>query len=349
MRIPIALILVLCCLSHNDNIYNEKIEYLKTLDMIRLKEIADQIAKTLSQKKLDTEFHHEFPTPQVMEKDEIIKFIIKGLQLLNSSTIPATNNKIFLAETIPIGGGIHDHLHAYDRDKLIAVTLALEKYHKQVVHEEKILGGMHDYVWRIPDDELRSYIIREVNEHPEIADFDTIEEMAKEFERKKEDEFTLDQEVRDYLPTLERNMLEKLATKLEKYHRKQSGTEKFIGGLHDYITYLPNDEIHNYIVREIKCHAELNKVEELKKILEANQGSKLLFLDYSEKKVDSLPKAIEGATRERLELALHKLNEKLGNKYKFLLNSLHPFSNEDLRSFIKKIVNDNMISNVDDI
>jgi len=273
------------------------------------------------------------------------------IQCRDKSDIKYTSPKLFLNEVekdkkkepLPIGGGIHDHLYSFDREKLIAVTLAVEKYHRKILKEENFIGGIHDYVWRIPDDELRSYIIREVNEHPEINDITVIEEMAKEYEKPKEDEFELGPGVHDYLNTQERDNLIQMALKMERYHRKQVGTERFLGGLHDYVFYLPNQEIHNYVVREIKCHPELNKVEELQKLIkEDTKEKKMVFLEeVAVDKVDSLAKAINGANREKLELTLAELNKQLQNKYKFLLDFLHPFTNEDIRMFIRKIVEEN--------
>jgi hypothetical protein len=260
----------------------------------------------------------------------IILIILVVLPTLNQ-------NPTFLSNPIPIGGGLHDHIAKFNRPKLEAVALALEKYHRKDLPEKKI-GGMHDYIWRIHDEELRSYIIREAKEHPEVDDITIIDEMAKEFS-KKEDEIILHSGIHDLLSVLDRDPLNKLAFKMERYHRKQTGTEKYMGGLHDYITYMPNEEIKNYIIREIKCHPELNSVEALRAFVDENKiPEQSLFLDIS--KVSSLEKAISDANREKLEIILVKLNQQLNGKYKYLTSNLHPFSNGDLRKFIHKIIED---------
>ena len=389
-------------------------------DLDQLKEIAQRLERLAL---LKTNKDIRFSTPILNTREEIIANINESLRLLEGP--------------IPIGGGIHDHLYAYDRDKLISITFALEKYHRKVLKEEDLEGGLHDYFWRIPDDELRAYIIREVKEHPEIDDITKIEELAKEFEKKPED-FEISEGVKNYLIRANRENIINLALKLERYHRKKTGTEKFLGGLHDYIFYITDDDIRNYIYREIKENKEINDVNQLEKLLAgendknvntpsipqepvseptrrpqepvrsdeepirthdepsgstehipivpsrpiepshitpsspsehnppvpsrpveptSNTPSRPVDPSHDEHKkpeeeinihlkelMERLHKVNE---RKDLEYLIGRVNEKVNNKYVYLLQDLHTYTNEDLRNFILTIIKENPRINFD--
>jgi hypothetical protein len=256
----------------------------------------------------------------------------------------------FLEQRLTMGGGIHDYLIKFDRAKLESVSLALEKYHRKAQSVDTPIGGLHDYIWVIGDEDLRAYIFREVNEHPELNNIVVINDLAKEFENGNNDGFEVDTSIKQFLSGLDRDKLAKLALTMERYHRVQIGKEKLIGGLHDYIGNMSKEDLHKYIMNEIKCHKELNKEVAFKALLQEDENNAKpspVFLEIS--KVDSLENAIKAATREKLELVLIKLNDQLKRKYKYLVANLGPFTNDELRKFIYKIIEDNNDINLDDL
>jgi hypothetical protein len=176
---------------------------------------------------------------------------------------------------IYIGGGILDYLVDMDRSTLIRVALALDNYHRKVTGSPK-LGGLHDYIRTLDDHEIRTIIIRYVNIHPEVNDIHIIQEMVGEditiHRRHHDDDYDAEsfletdttpikKEVSDYIMSLSREDLIKHAYAVEKFHKKKFGIEHSIGGIHDFIWKLDDDEIRTYIFGMIEEHYELNKID----------------------------------------------------------------------------------------
>jgi hypothetical protein len=326
----------------DDTLFHKK-DDLASLDILELRALADRLAKQ-SEGKME-KYKKQYPMPIFMEKDDIIEYIENGKKVLADTQ---AKSLLFLDPIhIHIKGGVVERLQALDRKKLEAISLAVDQYHRKEDKDMLIGGGIHDYLWRASDDEIRAYIAKELKEHPELDDIAIIESMAKEYE-KKDHGIEITQGVRIYLASLDKDHLAKLALGLEKYHRKQTGQDGLIGGLHDYITNLSEDDLRDSIVSEIKCHTEMNQVEQLKAVV-GMKGRVLYddkeFLEYP--KIDSLEKAMVGANRERLELILSKLNNGVGNKIP--IKSLSKLSEGDLKASILKLLKENKHINLEEI
>lgn len=166
---------------------------------------------------------------------------------------------------------IVDYIMNLERTKLIQISYAMEIYHRG--DQGRILGGLHDYVFRISDDQIRNYIFKELYEHPEICEKSKVValviksgqqiEQATKYDR----DFVMGDGVHDYLRTFDRPNLAKLAIALENYHMKQKDEFRF-GGLHDYIDHISEEDLRDYITKEINEHLEINNTQALKKLIE---------------------------------------------------------------------------------
>lgn len=186
---------------------------------------------------------------------------------------------------IYIGGGIGDYLIGMKRDKLIKIALALEIYSKKKEGREREKGGIHDYIRNLSDHDIRNYILPIVNKYPEINDIHRLQELVGEklvgrdsygeetgynMEEGIADYLEYDKDlsegVEEYLYSLNREELIKHAYACEKFHKEKLGIAHFLGGIHDYIFRLSDDEIRHYIINEVKEHYELNKLNIIKNI-----------------------------------------------------------------------------------
>jgi len=69
-----------------------------------------------------------------------------------------------------LGDGIEEHLKNLSKEDLIKLAFQCEKYHNKLLYGESrpIMGGLHDYIWRLNEDQIREIILKEIKEHPEI-------------------------------------------------------------------------------------------------------------------------------------------------------------------------------------
>jgi hypothetical protein len=301
---------------------------LEKLDILDLRRIANDLEKQAV--KDIPPFKRSYPMPIFMEKEEIIEFIINGLKIIKEKN-KITNNLIFLDKQPTQMSNIDNYLTSLPRESLETLTIELERYHRRALREENIMGGLHDYLKRIDNSELISYALREIEEHPELNDLTILEQLVNQ------NKFNFDK----FLSQQSRANLIHIAIGLEKYHKKQTSTEQYLGGLHDYIMHLSEQEIKNFIFRELKCHPELD-ISSLQAFIQNEDNKNFenaknkIFLS-----VKSIDEILQDANREKLELILNDLNRQVGGKYKYLMGNLHPFTNEDLKTFIKRILDEN--------
>jgi len=233
-----------------------------------------------------------------------------------------------------IGGGVHDYLHTLDRKGLEEHALALEKYHDSFISEQKF-GGLHDYIERLSDDEITSYILKEVNEHPEVNNMHKLKELTT----KKFKSTLIGGGIHDYLFTLDRKGLEEHALALEKYHDKATGRHK-LGGLHDYIQRLSDEEVASYILKEVNEHPELNNMHKLKELTTYNKIEERHPLIGGG--VHDYLRTLDRNSLEEHALALEKYHDKTTGRHK--LGGLHDFikrlSDEEVASYILKEVSE---------
>jgi HD superfamily phosphohydrolase YqeK len=167
---------------------------------------------------------------------------------------------------------VEEYINQLKRSELMELSFSLEKYHREINKLPLILGGLHDYVFKVPKKQLKTFILKEANEHQEINSVEQLKKLVESYKHKDERifhynrEFIIGEGIHDFLHTLKRDELEKIALSLEEYHKKQREQYSF-GGLHDYIKDLQDDKLYAFIAKEVGEHDEINNVESLKKML----------------------------------------------------------------------------------
>lgn len=180
------------------------------------------------------------------------------------------------------GDDVHDYIQGLKREELIEVAFACERYHRKIHGETHLMGGLHDYVFRVPDEQIRNYVIKEVKEHQELNDIHVLRDLSKKILLETEElkkygrEFVIGEGIHDYLWSLNRKDLEKIALGTEEYHRKIR-EEYLFGGLHDYIATISDEDLRSYIIKEVNEHYEINNIKALKEFLK--NESHLEFLE----------------------------------------------------------------------
>ena len=180
-------------------------------------------------------------------------------------------NRIFQKEN-QMDKDVIDYVMSLERVELIDLAYNLERYHRTVFNQTGLMGGLHDYVFKISDDKIRNYIFKELNEHPEICNKSILQKFVSSSKSQTEEipeykrDFILGEGIHDYLQTLDRPKMNSLALALENYHRKLKD-EFIFGGLHDYVDSVSDEDIRSYILKEINEHSEINSLKAIKKLL----------------------------------------------------------------------------------
>jgi len=164
-------------------------------------------------------------------------------------------------------GGLHDFIWRLPREKLNNWALATEAYHREV-NNLHLLGGLHDTISSLSNDQVIAYILKEVKEHPEIAGADKLDGLVA---RLLNPPTTLPLPeaaggVHDYIWRLPREKINLWALATEQYHREINNLH-LLGGLDDYITSLSDKQVVEYILKEIKEHPELNSDKKLDELV----------------------------------------------------------------------------------
>jgi hypothetical protein len=154
----------------------------------------------------------------------------------------------------PIGGdgGIHDYIWRMDRPSLNKWALTTEAYHRNANKQQQLIGGLHDYIATLSNQQVIDYILREVKEHPEL-NAGKLDSLSAEYGITGEVERPLkmggnDGGLHDYIWRLPRTTLDSWAFAAENYHNKE---QLIIGGLHDYIATLSNQQVIDFIMKEV--------------------------------------------------------------------------------------------------
>src|SRR5690606_5178126 len=63
----------------------------------------------------------------------------------------------FLEDIKPILGGLEDALHTLNRQTLESYALTAEKYLRQQKGQQRLLGGLHDYIKKLSNGEIGNY------------------------------------------------------------------------------------------------------------------------------------------------------------------------------------------------
>jgi len=236
-------------------LYNQDLGYIKKLT----KELGSAIYGKKKLKKFCKEAIIKYILKRAEENKDFFEkffkeqiFVKKDLEQLSYLESPAE----------PYGGGLHDYLQAMDKEKLIEISYAIENYLRD---GKQLIGGIHDFINSYDEHKLRQHILEQIKEHSELNNIEKIENLLGQKDENKlaEQGFDLTNDVEKHLYTLNHEELSQLAMKLETYHKKESNQEHFLGGIHDYIFKLDDEEIRDYIRKEIKEHEDLNNVDKL--------------------------------------------------------------------------------------
>jgi len=163
---------------------------------------------------------------------------------------------------------VFDILMSTQRNVFSNWALALEKYHREV-NNLHLMGGLHDYIHTLTDDQVRDYVKKELKEHPDVAFTTTLNGLVTKYNISEKTAHSIpdgtmeanpgfpDKELLNILTTTtQRGLFNTWALALEKYHREVNN-QRLMGGLHDYISTLSDDQVRDYIKKELKEHPDV--------------------------------------------------------------------------------------------
>jgi HD superfamily phosphohydrolase YqeK len=193
-----------------------------------------------------------------LEKNDIISIIIsyckKWPELLQEQYFSEILD-VKSDETHNIIGGFEDYVWKLDKEDLIACALACEEYDRNKMGI-KILGGLHDYINSLNDDQIIKILTDYIHKYPELRLAGVIEKIAKIpvggfF---------------SYLDTFSDDQLREVCVILEKYDREVRGVT-LLGGIHDYVDTLTRERLVEYIKNKADYYPEIRKEGKLVSIL----------------------------------------------------------------------------------
>jgi hypothetical protein len=239
----------------------------------------------------------------------------------------------------PIGGdgGIHDYIWRMDRPSLNKWALTTEAYHRNANKQQQLIGGLHDYIATLSNQQVIDYILREVKEHPEL-NAGKLDSLSAEYGITGEVERPLkmggnDGGLHDYIWRLPRTTLDSWAFAAENYHNKE---QLIIGGLHDYIATLSNQQVIDFIMKEVKEHPEIASGEKLD----------ALVSKYTTPVVSSGPimggglhDVVRGLSRQSLiayALAMDEYSHQKSPRLGGIHDYVNTLQDEEIRNFILK-------------
>lgn len=161
-------------------------------------------------------------------------YILVTLAILSLST-----SLRFLEDT----NSFEDQVRGFNLSELKSIALGLEAYDREA-KGIVLLGGLHDYIGRLSDRQITGIIFDYVKVYTELR---SVEALRKKFLNKAL-RATTDEDLKTKLLALPRTKLSGIALGLERESRKEQGQEKILGGLHDYIDRLTDENIAEIIV-----------------------------------------------------------------------------------------------------
>lgn len=197
--------------------------------------------------------------------------------------------------------GLHDFINSGDRETLIKWALTAEAHTHRTL-EKKPIGGLHDYITSLSSEEIGKYITIAAKRMPDlnskekmdqlavqygITD-DAVKELAKQHlvmkdaehiyygENTGNDQWHADlhsESIQECLVNGDRKTLVKWALVAEAVLNAHEPNGKILGGLHDYIESLSNEQLAKYISVASRSHPELNNKENMEKLAETYEIS----------------------------------------------------------------------------
>jgi len=250
-------------------------------------------------------------------------FSSSSLEYLRSDDNSTKNPPLF------IGDSLHDYLYDLTKEQLKIIALALDYYHVKSDKTGKESLKIEQHSEELSANFLREFIAKEVNEHQEINEITQIEKLVNEYKNLLE--------IKKYLNTLSRDDLIKVSMKCERQHKISIGMEHSIGGLHDYIWNLSDDQIREYILKESQEHEELNSANKLSLLLIGNKDKPERDEDEKEKNIETIVGSLSKPFLMKIvPMLLKKINTEIFN-VKLNYNYLTP---QNLRNFVKFLINE---------
>jgi len=152
-------------------------------------------------------------------------------------------------------GGLHDALATMKRKELVEVAFTLERYHFK---GEAVFGGLHDNVWNLSNEEVKDFIKKELNEHPEVANLKRIKELTALYSQGQNIRLSLadNDKILENIKSFDRKHIKAYAIAMDHYDLERNPER--VGGIDDYIGQIHTAEIIEYIERFIGTYPELN-------------------------------------------------------------------------------------------
>jgi hypothetical protein len=196
-----------------------------------------------------------FPQINIVEYPTIFKKTIQTGDFQGFLKSQSNNQQKFLDHNSKKSG----QFSGLSREKLQARALAAEKYHRSLTGRS-ILGGLHDRINSMSDEDLARYISKEQREHPEL----NLNEKVNEYGLLSEESQLKDLE--HMLYRTDRLTLINYALATEAGHRIENKQTGLKGGLHDYVYTLSDDEIRQIIMAEATEHKSFNSFSKLQNL-----------------------------------------------------------------------------------
>jgi HD superfamily phosphohydrolase YqeK len=205
-----------------------------------------------------------------LDENECIKYILSKTlehrELLNSELFEQVVNapQSFLSNDL----GITDWAFRLNRKTLEVFALTCESYDNDKSGKGFLIGGIHDELQEMTNQEIANFIINIVKKYKELDSYAKLDEVSRTlgFNTATSEVFLQNEGgLHDYIWRVPREILIKWALTAENHFRVKESKE-FEGGLHDYIDQLPNQEIIEYIMKKAQEYPELDNAETLDRL-----------------------------------------------------------------------------------
>jgi len=130
------------------------------------------------------------------------------------------------------------------------LALAADNYKKFKTGTQKLIGGLHDYVYRLNNSQIIRIIKKYIDEYPELAEHGLIHNLVGKTLRTAE-------EVKAELKEEDEYSLARLVILCEEYERNKTGIQ-LIGGFHDFAFTLPKEKLLKIIGTFVSNNPELS-------------------------------------------------------------------------------------------
>ena len=354
---------------------NELTTILNTKNIEELKSIAINIERYINSKRGGMVIGGLHDYLNSMTKDDLIHYSLHSslnhMELLDNKkfmSVAEGEKTIFLGEKQKFTGklgGLHDYIFRQDRETLIRWALTAEAHHKSKF-SIPLIGGLHDKIQTMSNKDLAKYTLELARFYPELNSSEELEKLSQTYGIEENSVVKKNATLRDFIFTKDRDTLTKWAFTAEAHERKMKNHEGILGGLHDYIGKLSNQEIAEYILKKSEFYPELDNEFNLERLSHHygivqheekhqlhNLGNKsdteisgtIQDFIHSESRDTLLNWALAIETYEReknniiLEGGIHDFVEKLSNEeiIHFILNKANSFKELNDRKFLEDL------------